>query len=419
MEKKNILYNIVNKPELKEKGRKKEINKPIHIIENPQQSAKDQDDIFIEILAANKQNTPFFVIDPYSTPELIRHIRQSLEKIELYDDVCSVFFTSGSTGPPKPIQWTNKGFIELGAAVVDLLGIQEGDRVASLFPLSMKGGIFYRFILPFYANAESIFLDRKRGYEYLVTQLRDQRINYFIATPYQWRQIANVLKRKKEKININGLYAGDRMDKETLDILSRYINGMTASYGSTEAMGTYALPELVFEKPHTVGKALSGSSIKVVNAKGEECAAGEEGEILMAGKFVSPSCSNPFYSGDLGTKDKDGNIFISGRKNDILKVKGYRINCSQLAAAYNKYNTYIFGLPSKAGWHDVVAVFETSDPEDVVRKYVNKTPPPISRFCRPKWVFTMEKFPTTITGKIDKYKIKKIFKEKIKEENYE
>ena len=91
-------------------------------------------------------------------------------------------------------------------------------------------------------------------------------------------------------------------------------------------------------KPESVGRAISGTRIKVVNEKGEECAVGEKGEILAKGdnvmlgywkneKETAKVIKNGWlHTGDIAFKDKDGDLFIGGRKKDFIKVGANRVS---------------------------------------------------------------------------------------------
>jgi len=414
MPKQKTIYSITKNKYWKKKAIDTKIKGPIHFIENKQQSKKDTEQMFVEILAANRLNIPFVIINPSSTLEHKKYIKKVCKKLDLFKDVCAIFFTSGSTGKPKPIQLTNKILIDYIKAITKILNLGKNVVMASLLPLNMKYG-FFQFVKACYLDARLIYLDKSGGYDNLVRQVIKEKVEYLIATPYHWDKICEVLKKEDIKLNLAVIFfCGSKINKNTLAVLlKRCARRVFSGYGSTEASGTYFEHSLI-DKPSTAGRAVPGCKIKVIRLDKKECKPFEEGEILIYGKFTSPSCKNPFYTGDIGYKDKEGDLFVVGRKDEQLKIKGYRTNCSQFEAVYNKYNTCVFGIPAVTpGWHEVVVVFETKNSIKKIKKYVQKILPPINLYCRPIRLFTLEKFPLTLTGKIDRLKIKDIFINKI------
>jgi len=408
------LYQVIHNPSLEELVQRKKIQGPVHIIDNPQQRCGDLEDLFAEALAANRADVPFLVIDPYVTPEYRNYIITHAQKVKFSQDGCAVFFTSGSTGMPKPVELTNTMFVECARAFTGVWGIEQGQKMACLLSLGMHSGFFFGFILPSFAKAEWIYLDKMGHFEGLLEQLAGMEVDYLVATPYHWSGIARILKEKKKKLDLQAVFAGSKIGEETLDVLLKYTAGVHGIYGSTEAVGTYALPAKIRQKPDTVGIPLPGASVEIIDRKGTPQPPSTEGNICIAGKYVSPFYAQPFNTGDLGYLDAEGDLFVTGRADNLLKIRGYRVNCSQLEEVYCQYNVCVFGVESKESqWHEAVAVFETNEPRQKIIEYVNQTSPPVSPFCRPRWIFTTDRLPVTITGKIDRVKVRGVYEKKI------
>jgi acyl-CoA synthetase (AMP-forming)/AMP-acid ligase II len=117
-------------------------------------------------------------------------------------------------------------------------------------------------------------------------------------------------------------------------------------YGQTEATArlSYLPPELYEDKKGSMGKGIPGVELKVINEKGEKIKPGEIGEVIARGDNVmlgyfkdEEGTKNAIrdgwlYTGDLGTVDKDGYIFLTARKKEIIKVGGKRISPKEIEA---------------------------------------------------------------------------------------
>jgi acyl-CoA synthetase (AMP-forming)/AMP-acid ligase II len=117
-------------------------------------------------------------------------------------------------------------------------------------------------------------------------------------------------------------------------------------YGQTEATArlSYLPPDLYEKKKGSMGKGIPGVELKVINEKGERIKPGETGEVIargdniMIGYFADEEGTRNalrngwLYTGDLGTVDKDGYIYLTARKKEIIKVRGKRISPKEIEA---------------------------------------------------------------------------------------
>ena len=393
------------------------VSGPICYIETGDDSKENWDTTLATALAASRKNIPFVIINSASTPDQVKYIKKICQGLKIYNDVCSIFFTSGTTGNPKPIQCTNEAFFNCEKYEAKINGLGKNDTIASITPLSFKRGFLY-FVLAGYLDAGLAYIDKSKGYRNIVKQIIDKRVTFFAANPYHWEHICSVLDEDNIKLDITAAFFASSMKKSTYEILKKRTRKVVVNYGATE-FGTVHYIHCSKGKTkrldeskgiNCVGKAeLKNCRIEIIGDDKKKCGLDEVGEIVISGVNVSPSLNHIFYTGDLGYLDKDGDLFLAGRKDDLLKIKGQRINCSQLEECYDRYNAYIFGIPADTpGWSEAVCVFETEQPLEQIKKYVESIQPPINTYYRPKFVFTMGRFPLTKTGKIDKQEIKKI-----------
>jgi acyl-CoA synthetase (AMP-forming)/AMP-acid ligase II len=115
-------------------------------------------------------------------------------------------------------------------------------------------------------------------------------------------------------------------------------------YGQTEATArlSYLPPADLKSKLGSIGKGIPDVELKVVNEKGEEIRPGETGEIIAKGNNIMMGYLNDeaatnqtirdgwLHTGDLGTIDEDGYIFLTARSKEIIKVRGKRISPKEI-----------------------------------------------------------------------------------------
>jgi acyl-CoA synthetase (AMP-forming)/AMP-acid ligase II len=117
-------------------------------------------------------------------------------------------------------------------------------------------------------------------------------------------------------------------------------------YGQTEATArlSYLPVELYEERKGSIGRGIPGVTLRVVNEAGEDIQPGETGEVIAKGDNVMPGYYKDeegtaqalrngwLYTGDLGTVDADGYIYLTARSKEIIKVGGKRISPKEIEA---------------------------------------------------------------------------------------
>jgi acyl-CoA synthetase (AMP-forming)/AMP-acid ligase II len=117
-------------------------------------------------------------------------------------------------------------------------------------------------------------------------------------------------------------------------------------YGQTEATArlSWLPPEVYDRRKGSMGRGIPGVDLKVVNEKGELIRPGETGEVIargdniMMGYFADEEGTKNairngwLYTGDLGTVDEDGYIYLTARSKEIIKVRGKRISPKEIEA---------------------------------------------------------------------------------------
>ena len=216
---------------------------------------------------------------------------------------------------------------------------------------------------------------------------------------------------------------------------------VTSVYGLTETapgMTASRIDDPFDVRCNTVGRDFEFTEVKVIDPEtGEECPVGVQGEMCnrgyntMKGYYKNPEATaevldenNFLHSGDLGIKDEDGNYRITGRIKDMIIRGGENIYPREIEEFLYKLDgvkdVQVAGIPSKK-YGEAVGAFiilqegvkmKEADVRDFCR---NK----ISRYKIPKYIFFVNEFPMTGSGKIQKFRLKDLGLQLCKEQGIE
>jgi len=269
-------------------------------------------------------------------------------------DLATIIYTSGTTGTAKGVMVTHAQLLAGARIVSDYLTIGDADRILCVLPLSFDAGL-NQLLTVVLMGATIVLLPFVYG-RGVVRTLLQERITGLAGVPMFW----TLLVQPNSTLDQHGFpclryvtNTGGRMPLRTLAAIRRILptTEVFLMYGLTEAFrSTYLPPDQVDQRPTSIGKAIPNTEIYVVREDGRPCEPGEIGELVHRGPTVSlgywghPELTaaiirpNPFarpeiadldrvcYSGDLVTFDSEGYLYHVGRRDNQLKVSGFRVN---------------------------------------------------------------------------------------------
>ena len=277
------------------------------------------------------------------------------------DDMCYIYFTSGTTGKPKAIAGRMKGIDHFIRWEIETLELDEGVRVSQLLPVTFDGlmrDIFVglaaggRVCIP--GGREQI-LDAK----VLMEWIEEEGISLIHCVPTMFRGIVNE-EMGKEKFGSlkNILMAGEGMGtKEVerwMEVYGERVK-LVNLYGTSETtMAKFAYfvkREDTKRRSIPIGKPIAGARALILNDKGKPCPPGAVGEIYIKTEYRTlgyynqpeltrevfvqdPLSKDPdeivYKTGDMGRVLKDGNFEILGRKDQQVKIRGVRVEIGEI-----------------------------------------------------------------------------------------
>jgi long-chain acyl-CoA synthetase len=287
----------------------------------------------------------------YVFPDTLPVYDGSLMKPEpAYDrELCAeIIFTSGSTGKPKGVMISHKNLIANTSSIIEYLKLTTDDRMLVVLPFYYCYGLsllhtHLRAGGSIILNNSFIFLGG------IIRDLKEHKCTGFAGVPSHYQ----ILLRKSESFKQTKFpdlkyvtQAGGKLAPIFIDEFRHAFPEVTfvVMYGQTEATArlSYLPPELYDAKRGSMGKGIPDVELRVINEDGEPIKPGEVGEVIakgdniMIGYFNDPEGTSAtirdgwLFTGDLGTVDEDGYIFLTARKKEIIKVRGKRISPKEI-----------------------------------------------------------------------------------------
>jgi acyl-CoA synthetase (AMP-forming)/AMP-acid ligase II len=267
------------------------------------------------------------------------------------DDACAeIIFTSGSTGKPKGVMISHKNLIANTSSILQYLDLTAEDRMLVVLPFYYCYGLsllhtHLRIGGSIVFNNSFMFLGT------VINNLVRYNCTGFAGVPSHFQilmRMSDTFKNTRFPALRYVTQAGGKLATVFIDEFREAFPDVKfyVMYGQTEATArlSYLPPELYEEKKGSMGKGIPGVELRVVDSDGRNVKLGETGEVIakgdniMLGYFADDESTSKslrdgwLWTGDLGEVDDDGFIYLTARKNEIIKVRGKRISPKEIEA---------------------------------------------------------------------------------------
>lgn len=324
---------------------------------------------------------------------LLENDDQKYQNIKLDNDKISIMlFTSGTTAISKAVMLSQANICADIYALSQMTDIRREDIFLSFLPLHHTFESTCTFL---YGTSCGITVAFSDGLRYVANNLKEFNITGFVSVPLMleimYKKIDKAIEEQgKKKLvktmssvcnfllkfgidirrkvfktilnsfapNLRVLIAGGApMSKDAIECFVNLGINLLQGYGLTETSPVLAGENDKYKKAGSVGFALPGITIEIDNSNDEGI--GEikaKGPTIMKGYYENEEATNEvlkdgwFYTGDLGYIDKEGYLFITGRKKDVIVLKnGKNIYPEELEILINKLpyvaESLVFGMP--------------------------------------------------------------------------
>lgn len=349
------------------------------------------------------------------------------------EDVIHIIYTSGTTGFPKGVVTLSSCNIAFCAISAELYEMSATARYLNLMPFSGNIGL-WNLALPVFDGATLVDGGSVFDPSGTLRTIQEEKITHAIFVPTMLLDVLNVPNfphrdtLSLKRITCSGAPVPQMLIKSAKKKLSVSLMNV---YGLSEASGLSTwvpygdTPEHV-EK--SVGLAMPHCEVAILDLKtGERCPAGVEGEICtreifpgsqhMKGYYKQPDLTREIlregwlHSGDLGKMDEDGYVYLTGRIKEMFTVGGFNVSPAEVENFLLKHpkvaNVAVVGVPdNRLG--EIGAAFVK------LKEGVAANESEILEFCKgkiagmkvPRYVFFIENFPLNPQGKVQKFKLK-------------
>ena len=348
------------------------------------------------------------------------------------NDPINLQYTSGTTGRPKGALLTHRNLLLNAYFAADCQRFDERDRICIPVPLYHCFGCVLGSLSAATCGAAMIFPDETFGAAATLDALESERCTAIYGVPTMF--IAELEHASFPSRNLSSLRTGIMAGSPCpLELMKRVATDMHASeitigYGQTEASPLVTMTRTddpIEKRVSTVGRPIPGVEVRIIDpvtranlpdgVAGELCSRGHH---VMLGYFNMPEQSAEaidadgwLHSGDIALRQPDGYFRITGRLKDMIIRGGENIAPREIEELLYQHpavqDVQVVGVPDRRFGEEVLACIklrsgQTASTQEIQQFCHSR----LAHFKTPRYVQFVESFPTTVTGKIQKYKIR-------------
>jgi len=348
------------------------------------------------------------------------------------DDSCALYFTSGTTGDPKPVLLTHANFMCIAAGEAVNNNIKHTDCFLMMPPLYHLA--IGRLLGVLIQGGRTVLLTEKIAPGYILESIDKERISLlFLLVPWALDLLESLDKGENSKDDYDlkswrrTVMGAQAVPPSVVHRLKEYFPKIPYStvYGLSESGG----PGIIYlgveneQKIGAIGKANMLWDARIVDRDGRDVKQGDVGELIVKGNGVMREYyKNPeltaqsiregwLYTGDLAKMDDDGFIFLVDRKKDIVICGGeniFPIEVEEIIRQHQKvYDVAVIGTPDERLGEIVTAVIQLKSGKSLSHEEINAfCEEKLPRYKRPRSII-FDTVPRSATGKIEKPKLRK------------
>ena len=355
------------------------------------------------------------------------------------DDPVNIQYTSGTTGNPKGAMLTHHNLVSNGLYVGDAIELTEKDRLCVPVPFYHCFGCVMGN-LGCITHGSAIIIGSEHFDPLRILQaIERERCTALYGVPTMF--IAQLDHPDFDSFDVSslrtGIMAGSPCPIEVMrQVIDRMgADQMTIAYGQTEASPVITqtlTTDSIERRVSTVGKVLPGVEARIIDPETNQVVGAEvQGELqtrssmVMRGYYNMPDATAAaiddegwLHTGDLATVDEDGYYKITGRLKDMIIRGGenvYPREIEEFLYTHPKISdVQVIGVPDERFGEEVMAWVmlrpgESADAEEI-REFCRGK---IAHFKVPRYVKVAEEFPMTVTGKIQKFRMREMAVEEL------
>jgi fatty-acyl-CoA synthase len=361
----------------------------------------------------------------------VQDVRAAMDELD-FDDPINIQYTSGTTGFPKGATLTHHNILNTARFVASMLHYTEADRICLPVPLYHCFGMVMGNLGATTNGACMVYPADTFDPEATLRACQDERCTSLYGVPTMY--IAMLSHPNFGRFDLHALRTGIMAGSPCpIEVMKRVSNEMgireiSIAFGMTETspVTTFVRTDDTLEnRCSTVGQVMPHTEIKIIDPDtGNTVPRGQPGEFLARGYVVMRGYwSEPdrtaeaidaarwMHSGDLATMDEQGYVRIVGRIKDMILRGGENVYPREIEEFLYSHpqiaDVQVIGVPDERYGEQLMAwVIARPDAEltaEAVREFCQGQ---ISHYKVPRYVKFVDSFPMTVTGKVQKYKMR-------------
>jgi long-chain acyl-CoA synthetase len=346
------------------------------------------------------------------------------------EGVAQIIYTSGSTGQPKGVVLTHRNLVANTRSILSYLQLTADDSVMAVLPFVYAYG--NSVMLTHLFSGGTLVIENNVLYPHVVldSMIKGEVTGLSgVSTTFALLLNHSDLKSYAFPALRYLTHAGGPMPSELLNRIRAVFpdRRIFLMYGQTEASArlTYLPPDLLDLKKGSVGRAISGVSLRVVKEGGETAGPGEVGEVwafgdnIMQGYWQDRELTAGvlrdgwLHTGDLGRLDTEGYLTIEGRNNEMIKSGAYRISPNEIEEVILQHQDVqeagVVGIDDPILGQKICAVVALKETraltnQDLMAYCAQR----LAQYKRPKVIAIVSTLPKSPSGKILRSRLREI-----------
>ncbi|MCG8315333.1 MAG: AMP-binding protein [Pseudomonadales bacterium] len=358
------------------------------------------------------------------------------------DDPINIQFTSGTTGSPKGATLTHFNILNNGNQVAEGMRLTDSDRLCIPVPLYHCFGMVMGNLACLTKGATAVFPSDAFEPLAVLETVAAEKCTALHGVPTMF--IGELQLPQIDQLDLSslrtGIMAGAPCPAEVMRqvIDKMHMSEVTIMYGQTETSPVNhmtAIDAPLDKRCETVGKVGPHQEIKIVDSDGKTVALGEKGELccrgysVMQGYWNDPDKTrdtidpaNWLHSGDLAIMDEEGYVRIVGRIKDMIIRGGENVYPREVEEFLYTHpaiqEVQVFGIPDEKYGEKVCAWIQLKEGENVTEEDIKVyCKDKITHFKVPSIIRFVSEYPMTVTGKIQKFKMRETMEEELAKQN--
>jgi long-chain acyl-CoA synthetase len=343
-------------------------------------------------------------------------------------DLATIIYTSGSTGKPKGVMLSHRNVVSNTHSICRSLELTDNDVQMVVLPFFYVMG--KSLLNTHFAAGGTVVINNKFAFPAtVINQMVDEKVTGFSGVPSTYAYLLHRSPLAKFRERLGTLrycsQAGGHMSTTIKQELRKVLPDHTKiviMYGATEASArlAYLEPQRFEAKMGSIGKPIPGVTLRVLRPDGQQAPIGEVGELVGQGQNIMMGYwkdkestakvldENGYHTGDLGFQDEDGYFYLQGRKDNMIKAGGHRINPLEIEDVLMETQlvteAVVFGVPDALLGYKLVALVcpRNGDCSEalILRECAKKLP----RYKLPSEARLVQALYKSASGKIDRSK---------------